>query len=116
MFYTVLVLFSEITFVGAKMLIYTEKTITQKLDEAFDLNHILIDEEIENAISRHLDSGKEQWKKVHKRILSILNIHSEHDSKYYCYENFEILFRRTLTIAKLQNIQLLDLDSEFTFI
>ena len=94
----------------------TEKIITQKLDKAFNLEYTLIDEEIENAISRHLDSDKEEWNRIHKRILSILNIHSEYDSKYYCYENFEILFRRTVTIAQLQNMQLLNLDSEFTFI
>ena len=95
---------------------YTKKTITQKLDKAFDLDYTLIDEEIESAVSHYLNTDKEQWKKVHNRILSILNIHSEYDSKYFYYKNFEILFRRTLTIAKLQNIQLLDLDSEFTFI
>jgi len=98
------------------MLNCTKKTIIQKLDKAFNLDYTLIDEEIESAVSRHLDSDKEQWKKIHNRILSILNIHSEYDSKYYCYENFEILFRRTVTIAQLQNMQLLNLDSEFTFI
>jgi len=98
------------------MLNYTEKTITKKLDKAFNLNYKLIDEEIESAVSRYLGTDKDQWKIIHKRILLILNIHSEYDSKYYYYKNFEIFFRRTVTIAQLQNMQLLNLDSEFTFI
>ena len=95
------------------MLADTQITITKKLDEAFDLNHILIDEEIENAVNRYLDIDKKHWNRIHNRILLALNINSEHDSKYYSYEKFETLFQSSVEHAKPDKFKMIDLDDEF---
>lgn len=98
------------------MLHYKETSTKEKLDQAFDLDYMLIDQEIEEAITRHLNSDKTQWENIHKRILSVLNICSEADSKYFTYKNFEIFFRRNVTIAYLKNIKVFDVEDEFMFI
>ena len=64
----------------------------------------------------HLKIDQKHRKRIHLRILSILNIHSEHDTKYYLYESFEKLFRRAVTVDILEKIELPDLDDEFNFI
>jgi hypothetical protein len=98
------------------MLKSTEKTITQKLDEAFDLKCLLIDEEIENAIDRHIQLDKEHLKKVHSRIISILKLSSQNDSKYFVYENFELLFLHKKAVVKLKNMSMPDLSNDLMFI